>query len=168
MSIKLHTAILLMLSISFAHAPAALASVDSSQQPAPDVDRQWNQLQNTSPGVELIVESTGKSSVRGRFVRASDTKLVIYVDQKDFEIDRSSIRRIYAVKERSRSKATRTGAAVGLLAGIGTGLLVVVGGRNSDSNLAPVGMGVIGMVAGAAIGALSGGKHRGQLLYSSK
>src|SRR5215831_8847845 len=105
MSIKPYIVVLLVL-MSFARPSAALASGESSRQQTQDADRQWTQLQNTSPGVEMIVESTRKSSLRGRFVSASDTKLTIYVERRNFEIDRSSIRKIYAVRDRSRSSST--------------------------------------------------------------
>jgi hypothetical protein len=167
MSIKSYTVMLLVL-LSFARPSTVLASSDSSRQQTQDAERQWMQLQNTSPGVELIVESTGKSSLRGRFVSASDTKLTMFVEQKNFEIDRSSIRRIYAVRDRSRSRSTLIGAGVGLAAGIGIGFLVIAGSDNSDANFAPLSLGVLGTLAGAAIGALTGGKRQGRLLYSSK
>jgi hypothetical protein len=166
MSIKPCIVVLLVL-LSCLNSFAAPVSNDSSSGQSQDADRQWMQLENTPPGVELMVESTGRSSLTGRFVSASDTKLTMNVQQRDVEIDRSAIRRVYAVKERSRSKWTRNGAVLGLAAGFGIGLLVTAG-HSGDSNIAPVGMGAIGTLAGAAVGALSGGKHRGKLLYSSK
>src|SRR5262245_47946799 len=168
MSIKRSVVAFVILIAMFVQAPASLASSGSSPQQAQDAERQWKQLQNTAPGVELHVESTTKSSLRGRFVSASDTKLIVYVETRNFEIERSSIRRIYTVKDRSRSKSTKIGAGIGLLAGLGIGFLLVAGSDNSDANLAPVSLGVLGTLAGAGIGALSGGKRRGDLLYSSK
>jgi hypothetical protein len=141
------------------------ASRSQPQQPASTGDA-WAHVRQIAQGVELQVEPMRGSSVRGRFVSASDTALSLYVDKNVFELQRDTIRRIHAVESRSRSRSALVGAGVGLGSGVGIGLLVVAGGdKSSGANLAPVSFGFVGTVAGAVIGVLRGGKHKGPLLY---
>ncbi len=144
----------------------AAPSIAGSSRPT---DSDWTNVQKIAQGVELQVEPTRGSSVRGRFISASDTALSLYVDKKTFDLQRDTVRRIYAVENRSRSRSTLVGAGVGLGSGVGIGLLVVAGGdKNSGANLAPVSFGFVGTVVGAVVGALRGGKRRGELLYERK
>ena len=140
----------------------------SPQQLMQGTDQAWLRVQSIAPGAELILEPKNGDSFRGRFVSASQDKLSLSIKGKNFDVARGLIRRLYGVKDRSRSKAALAGAGIGLAAGIGVGLLVVAGTDNEDANFAPVSFGFIGMVVGSAIGALRGGKRRGQLLYESK
>lgn len=150
-------------------APVSLSQTAASpQQPMQDDDRAWLRTQSIAPGAELILEPKNGDSYRGRFVSASEDKLILSVKGKNFEVARGLIRRLYSVKNRSRSKSILIGAGIGLAGGIGGGLIVVAASDNQDANLAPVSLGFVGMLAGAAIGAFKGGKHKGQLLYESK
>ena len=150
-------------------APISLAQTGSAQQTQQEAERAWLRVQSIAPGAELILRPKNGDSFRGRFVSASEDKLSLSIKGKSFDIDRSLIRRLYSVREGSRSKSALIGAGVGLATGIGGGLLVVAGSdKTMGVNLAPVSFGFVGMVAGAAIGALRGGKGKGQLLYESK
>jgi hypothetical protein len=146
----------------------ASSSRSETQQPSSTNDA-WAHVQQIAQGVELQVEPTRGSSVRGRFISATDTTLSLYMDKKVFELQRDTIRRIHAVGSRSRSRSALVGAGVGLGSGVGVGLLVLAGSdRTSGANLSPVSFGFVGTVAGAVIGVLRGGKHRGPLLYERK
>src|SRR4030095_11711767 len=159
----------LLSSIVLALAPPSFARSQVSQQtPAQDADSAWLKAQQIAPAVEIMVEPKRGGSIKGRFVVASDSKLSLYVDGKLFEIERNLIRKIWSVRVRSRSKSTLVGAGVGLASGVGVGILVVVGSDKTEgANFAPVSFGFVGMVIGAVIVALRGGKHRGELLYES-
>lgn len=160
----------LLSSIMLALAPSSFAQSQASQQPrTQDADSAWLKAQRIAPGVEVIVEPTRGGAIKGRFVGASDSNLSLYIEGKLFEIERNLIRKIWGVKVRSRSKSTLVGAGVGLASGVGVGALVVVASdKTKGVNLAPVSFGFFGMLIGAAIGALRGGKRRGELLYESK
>ena len=164
-----HIVAVLLSSIMLASAPPSFGRSQSSQQArTQDADSAWLRARRIAPGAEVIVEPTRGDAIQGRFVSASDSKLSLYIEGKDFEINRSSIRKIWGVKLRSRSKSTLGGAGIGLASGVGLGALVVAGSdKTTGVNLAPVSFGFVGMVVGAAIGALRGGKHRGTLLYES-
>jgi hypothetical protein len=143
----------------------ACAGALRSQQPT-SADDAWAHVQQIAQGVELQVEPMRGSSVRGRFISATDTALSLYVDKKVFEVQRDTIRRIHAVEDRSRTRSALVGAGIGLGSGVGIGVLVAVAGdKNSGANFAAVSFGFVGTVAGAVVGVLRGGKRRGPLLY---
>jgi hypothetical protein len=160
---------LLALILVLTGAPVSLAQMRTAQQTEQEADRAWLRLQSIAPGAELILEPRNGDSFRGRFVSATQDHISLSIKSKNFDVARSLVRRLYSVKERSRSKSTLAGAGIGLAVGIGGGILVVAASdKTMGVNFAPVSLGFVGMLAGAAIGALKGGKHKGQLLYESK
>lgn len=53
--------------------------------------------------------------------------------------------------------------------GFGLGLVAVaIGDKDSGANFAPVSFAFVATIAGAAIGALRGGKQKGELLYKRR
>jgi hypothetical protein len=166
---KISFLLLLALILVLTSSPVSLSKAGSPpQQPSHKAEEAWLRIQSTASGVELILEPNNGDSFRGRFISASHDTLSLSIKGKTFDVARSLIRRLYSVKERSRSKLTLVGAGIGLVVGIGCGLLVVAGSDSVDANFAPVSFGFVGMLAGGAIGALTGGKRKGQLLYESK
>jgi hypothetical protein len=164
------TSLVLLLLVALASATPASADTPGSHpsQMLP-ADAAWDSVRKIAQGVEIQVEPTRGSSVRGRFVSASDASLSLYVDRRIFEVGRDTIRRIHAVEHRSRSRVALKGAGIGLGSGVGVGLLVVAGGdRTSGANFAPVALGFVGTIAGTVVGALRGGKRKGALLYERR
>jgi hypothetical protein len=125
-------------------------------------------LSEDTPHVAKLHVDKGYT-VRSRFVSANDVSLDVYADKRTFTIDRRAIRKICSVIQRSRSNRALVGAGIGLGTGVGLGFVQAATAREgADVSLAPVGLGFVGVFAGAAVGALTGGRHRGPLLYERK
>lgn len=131
----------------------------------------WQAVQSLAPGVELVVETKGRETVKSYLSRASDTTLdLTRMDSGGVvSLRREEVRKVYLARRRSKSRAARIGAWVG--AGVGLGLAFAAAakaGQNSDAAPGVILFPVYGAGAGALVGAATGGKVRkGQLIYES-
>ena len=123
----------------------------------------WGNLAVLSPGIGLVVEGDGGKTVKGKFSRATVSSLFLLKDRREIEIRREEVSAVYFTRKSSRAKR----AVVGGLAGAGAGLLigvVTVAATKGDPLIGAGGV-LFGIPAGAAIGAVTGGTRKGELVY---
>lgn len=154
-------ALLLALTMVTAALPAALAQAAVGDWPA---------VQAVATGTALFVETKDGKAIQGTLNYVRGTTLSIYSNVNDVVLEQDAIRRVYLAKKRSRITTALIGAGVGVGVGIGTGVAVANrDDRRSGANLAPLSFGFAGLVGGAAVGALLGGrKRKGRLLYEAQ
>ena len=160
---------LLALLLALAGLPVSAAQSGEAQSISGEAERAWARVRSLEAGTELVVEPKTGDSYRANFVAASQDKLTLAVKGGTVEAERALISRLYMVSRKSRSGSALAGAGSGRAAGLSRGLFVfAVGGRAAHPKLAPVRLGLAGLLAGAVTGAFTGGKRKGQLLYESK
>lgn len=136
---------------------------------AQDAAQGWLSVQALAPGTALIVETKNGDILKGKLNGAPATTLSLTVEGNTLDLGQSTIRRIYRAKGWSRTKTALLGAGIGGAAGVGIGIGVAAADDNSiGANFAPLSFGFVGVVAGAVVGAVSGGKRKGRLLYEAK
>lgn len=153
-----------------------VAPAQTTAQPAANTTAQdWQGLRNLKPGKKVLVE-TNIGTVEGKFISAVGSKLSLSDDGYTFSLEQRDIKRIYRLKSRwSRRMGARVGAGIGMVVGtfVGAGRMVrleeAAGHVPSDADTAPVFAGFfLGTLTGAGVGALLGGKRKGELLYEAK
>ena len=137
----------------------------SSVVQAQGSDDRWNGLASISTGTRLVVDQDGKRNVKGRFVSLTGQELSIRAGGKVVGLPRESVAAVYLARRSSRVKRS----VIGALAGAGSGLLIgvlAVSVTKGDPLIAAGGI-MLGMPAGAVIGAATGGNtKKGELVYS--
>jgi hypothetical protein len=173
------TASLLALILWLTLTPAAASQTDKTGPAAAVKDAQdWQGLSSLKPGRRILVELRGGSveTFEGKFIGVAGSKLNLSDDGYTVSLEQSDIHRVYRLKGRwSRSKTARIGAGVGMVLGTIIGVRrgiraeSAVGHVPSDADTAPAFAGfALGTLAGAGLGALLGGRRRGELLYEAK
>lgn len=122
----------------------------------------WSSIRDLKPGTRVVVVERSGAESKGRVTRADDTTVLL---DKGRTISRDSIARVYLTKRGSILKRALIGAAAG--AGIGTAVGVIVTVATKSEGLAAAGGFLIGIPAGAAVGAATAGRKRGRLIYES-
>jgi hypothetical protein len=123
---------------------------------------EWAAVRELKPGTRVVVVERNGSETKGRVSRAEDTALLL---DKGRTVARDSIARVYLTKRGSILKRALIGAAAG--AGIGVAIGVGVTLATKSEGLAAAGGFLIGIPAGAAVGAATTGRKRGRLIYES-
>jgi hypothetical protein len=128
-------------------------------------DDQWNRLASISSGTRLVVDQDGTKALKGRFVRSTGQTLTLRTGGREIDLPRDAVSAVYRARRSSRLKR----GLIGALAGAGAGLLfgaVAVAATKGDPLIGAGGV-LIGIPAGAVIGAASGGgTKKGELIYS--
>lgn len=154
-------ALLLVITMVMAWLPAASAQ---------DAMRDWPAVQAIATGTELFVETKDGKTIRGTLNYVRGTTVSLSSKVNDVVLEQNAIRRVYLAKTRSRTATALIGAGIGGAVGVGSGIAVA----NSDdtsigANFAPLSFGFVGVVGGAVVGALLGGRQRkGRLLYEAQ
>jgi hypothetical protein len=117
-------------------------------------NQSWDVLRQLQPGGKLEIESkTVKKKVSGKFVRVSDTELVIERKRKNVSFSRDEVKTIWSVAPPSRKKRailTAIGGGVGVFFGLiaFVGIIFSEGGSEAGAYAAligiPVGAGLAG------------------------
>lgn len=122
----------------------------------------WSAVRELKPGTRVVVVERNGLETKARVSRVDDASVVL---DKGRTIARDSIARVYLTKRGSVLKRTLIGAAAG--AGIGVAIGVGVTLATKGEGLAAAGGFLIGIPAGAAVGAATTGRKRGRLIYES-
>ena len=133
-------------------------------QPAYAQTNDWGRVERLKKGTTLYVSLINGSEVKGKVASVAADSIALVRDGRSTSIARADIARVYRAKRGSILKRTLIGAA----AGAGVGMLVgagVVAATKGDGLIAAGGF-LYGIPAGAAIGAATAGKKRGELIYS--
>ncbi|HSE25713.1 MAG TPA: hypothetical protein VLB68_28870 [Pyrinomonadaceae bacterium] len=145
---------------------------------APQVVSDWQGVRTLKRGKQILIEY--KSNVGGtlecKFVSLAGAKLIVSAGGYQATIEQADIQRIYRLNGNwSRGKMAKVGAGIGMLVGSFVGaargleLERQPGHVGSDKDTFPALAGfVIGTAAGAGLGALIGGKRKGNLLYEAR
>lgn len=102
--------------------------------------------------VEVVTKT---ETVKGTFVSASETAVVVRTKAGEKSVDRAEVRRVKVADPGKRGRNGLIGTAIGLGAGVGLGLAVCSGCANEGNGakyVAP--LGAAGAGAGAAAGFL--------------
>ena len=129
-----------------------------------DRDDQWDRLLSLSPGTTLIVDQERRKAAKGAFVRTNSQALTLRSNGREFDLARDTVSAVYLGRRSSRFKR----GIIGALAGAGAGMLIGVVGvvATKGHPLIAAGGILIGIPAGAAIGAATGGgTKKGELIY---
>lgn len=157
--------------------PFALAQTNNSVPSQTTIAVQdWQGLRDIKPGKKVLVEFKSGSTIDGKVSSLIGSTLTLSSGKNIYTLEQREIQRVYRLKGRwSRSKTARIGAIVGMLVGtfVGTDLSIRAEGKvghiPSAEDTAPAYYGFfIGSLAGAGLGALLGGKRKGELLYEAK
>ena len=122
----------------------------------------WGSVRELRGGTRVVIVERSGAVTKGRVSRSDDA--AVFLD-KGRTIGRDSIARVYLTKRGSILKRALIGAAAG--AGIGVAIGVGVTAAAKGDGLAAAGGFLIGIPAGAAVGAATTGRKRGRLIYES-
>ncbi len=123
----------------------------------------WAAVRDLKPGTRVIVVERSGSETKGRISRADENVIEL---AGGGSIMRDSIDRVYLTKRGSVLKRTLIGAAAG--AGVGVAIGVGITAATKSDGLAAAGGFLIGIPAGAVVGAATTGRTRGRLIYDSR
>ena len=119
----------------------------------------WLRVQSLSPGVQVQVRQSDKTTVKGRFVSAGENTLTIKAKSGELRIERSRIQKIHARRAAARLKGGAIGAAIGATSGIV--IAVALGGALTDgdgvSSEAAAALGTLGAGIGFGLGLIPPG-----------
>ena len=123
----------------------------------------WDRLASLGQGTKVVVERSIGGRVKGRFALATADTLSVESGGRRVEIAKADVTSVHLTRRSSRVKR----GLIGALAGAGAGVLVgvVAGVAGKADPLVPAGGFLIGIPAGAAIGAAMGGSKKGELVY---
>jgi hypothetical protein len=125
----------------------------------------WANVESLSSSKSVMIETRSGSTLKGRINSVTADSVVINSKGRSVSIQRSDVQRVYLTKRASIVKRAAIGAAAG--AGIGTAIGVAGTVITKDPLVAAGGF-IFGIPAGAAIGAMTAGSKRGELIYSSQ
>ena len=150
----------------------ALALIAATSAAAQSEQKPWENVEAVKIKSALIVETKAGETVKGKVTSVTTTTLNLSNDGQAFALERDDIVRVYREKKSGRLRRALIGAGIGL--GIGTGVSVAYVLTKKDGDPLAAGAGfiygvLVGIPAGAVIGAATGGKSRkGVLLYEAK
>ena len=158
--------------------PAVLPQTTASRQTAaPATAHDWQRLKNFKPGKQILVElkSGLGDPIEAKFISAVGTTLTLTLDVVPFTVEQQDIQRVYRLTGWSRNKMAKIGAGVGMATGTMIGVHKAIQAErrpnhvSTEADRLPGVIGFfVGSLAGAGIGALLGGKRKGELLYQAK
>lgn len=171
-------ALLLNFTLILTASPFTFAQTNNSAPTQTNVAavQDWQKLRDIKPGKKVLVEFKSGNTIDGKVSSLAGSTLTLSSGKNTYMLEQRDIQRVYRLKGRwSRNKAARIGAIIGTLVGtivggeIGLRAEGRVGHVPSDEDTGPAFGGFfIGMLAGAGLGALVGGKRKGELLYEAK
>lgn len=146
----------------------ALAQTNSGQSVTNTNAQDWQGLRGLKHGKKLLVEFKTGSTIEGKFDGVTGSTLNLSSGGSIYTVEQRDIQRVHRLKGRwSRRKTARIGAGIGLVVGLLIGTEMVVNSPRADHPGAFAGMS-LGTLTGAGVGALVGGKRKGELLYEAK
>jgi hypothetical protein len=113
----------------------------------------WEEVRGAAPNQKVDVSLRNAEGVKGTFVSATETSLVVRDAAGERSIARDQIRRVRVSDPSRRIRNTAIGAAIGLAAGIGIGFAACPHCANEGNGGKFVGPAA---AAGAGIGAAAG------------
>ena len=139
-----------------------------AQETAAPVVGTWDAIKALPSRDQLTVTLKDGSSQKGRLTDATDILLILSQGKKITELRRESIFQIYRAVPKSRSRATATGAVVGL----GLGVVTALFGDGSSGHGSSAGTAIAGICLTTGMGALIGrgiaGGHERVLIYEAR
>ncbi len=112
----------------------------------------WESVQRVAPDHKVVVSLKGQT-IRGTFVSASDTAVVVRTKSGEQSIARADIRRVEVADRSRRMREGLIGTAIGLGVGVGIGFAVCPQCPNEGSGGKYMGPAA---AAGAGLGAAAG------------
>jgi len=137
-------------------APAALAQAND-----------WGAVESLQARTRVVIETKSGSTLKGRISSVSASSVNFERGGRAVSIDRSDVSRVYLTKRGSAWKRAFWGAAIGLGVGVALGVASEASSGDGDGLAGLAGV-LYGAPAGAAIGAATTGRKRGQLIYYSQ
>ena len=124
----------------------------------------WKSLQTLKPGTRISIETINGDVIKGKFQNVSDTTITVSTDNRQTNVRRDDVRRIFR-HGGSPLKSVAIGAAIGAGAGAGGAgaLLGATGGSDSTNQVFAIGI-AVGAGIGVGIGALFGSNKK-RLVY---
>lgn len=113
----------------------------------------WESVQRIAPAQKVEVTRVKDQVVKGRFVSATDTVLIVRTKAGEQSLAKADVERVRVAEPGRRTRNGLLGTAIGLGAGIGLGFAVCPGCANEGSGgkyVGPAG------AAGAGLGAAAG------------
>jgi hypothetical protein len=123
----------------------------------------WSAVSSLRTGTRVFVETDNGQIGSVRFQNLTGDALVLAKDGRPIAVQRGSVMQIYLQRRPSRTKRSLIGALAGAGAGALIGVVATVAG-GADPLTAAGGF-LIGIPAGAVIGAATAQAERGPLLY---
>ena len=133
---------------------------------APAAAQDWSALTRLEPGTRVYLTTRSGNELNGRIVAVSDASVELRVRGRNSSVARNDVLTVHRSRRGSFLKRTLIGAAAG--AGIGAGVGAAVVAATKSDGLAAAGGFLLGIPAGAVIGAATTGRKRGELIYSAK
>lgn len=145
----------------------ANASLSVAQLVKKSSTTSWDELRSVSTGKKLEVSMKSGETLKGEFVDVSDTTLTLVQNERNVNLDRNLIFRVYGPGKRSVARNALVGAAIGGGIGFGLGTWAYSQGDFVTSLIPAVGL--FGTGVGAGIGAALGlRRSRRVIIYEAR
>ncbi|HEV3468272.1 MAG TPA: hypothetical protein VG148_03050 [Pyrinomonadaceae bacterium] len=151
------------LALTLALAPALGVA---AQQPPPARDG-WSAVRALAPGEKLVVRTKDGERLAGRFVSASDQRLVVRHDETDLTLARDNVRLVQLNRGKSRLRGALLGAAVGGGAGFAVGGIIYFPHRDDIAGSTVPAFTALGAAVGTAVGAALGKGNKNETVYEA-
>lgn len=164
MKLKFFASLFAFVAVMLIAAPSA-----SAQEEEETATKTWANVEAVKIKSALIVETKTGEVIKGKVTSVTVATLNLSSGGRSVALERDDIARVYRAKKVSRLKRALIGAGIGLGVGAGISGIYVLVKKDGDPLAAGAGLiygFLVGIPAGAAIGAVTGGKSRkGVLLY---
>lgn len=137
------------------------ASTGSAQSSAND----WGALESLKSGSKVLVLTKSGRELKGKLSSISPTGIEVRSGSATVPISRDDVQTVHRSRRGSMLKRSLIGAAAG--AGIGVAVGVIVTVATKSNGLAAAGGFLYGIPIGAAVGAATTGRKRGELIYNA-
>jgi hypothetical protein len=117
----------------------------------------WANLNTLRAGEKIQVREVNKSTVNGTFLNVTEAAISVQADLGSQTIQKENVRSVKVRRNRSGGRNALMGAALGGLAGAGTGAAAwpgkgsILGGKGSGAAVGAISGGVIGSIVGALV-----------------
>lgn len=125
----------------------------------------WDAVRSLKSGKNIIIEAGSGNVLNGKFSSATADSITFRTKGRSVTLGRADVSRVYLTRRKSAAKRALWGAAAGAGIGLGVGA-VTVAATKGDPLIGAAGF-LYGIPAGAVIGAVTTGRKRGDLIYST-
>jgi hypothetical protein len=125
----------------------------------------WSAVESIRAGTTVVIETKSGGTLKAQIASVEPDSVAVRQNGGTTSVPKADVYRVYLTRKGSVLKRAFWGAAAG--AGIGVAVGAAITAATKSDGLAAAGGFLYGIPAGAAIGALSTGRKRGELIYQA-